>query len=224
MSTKNYMFKSDLVNLIQEQTGLSENFSILEANRILKEQSFAEKSLASRIYDFAGSSIYSGLVQNFAEEILEYLGIPRDKLLGRVIANFIENLTFEQIRGYTSGWEDGGCEAFMKSLVDVVFESFGEYIIDRVIKGISSGSTRKEIGIPEKGPVGGLISAVEIDENIENIKKVVGAIIREKLFDVIFTQERRQEFVEFLCDRISELEFNLDSIASMVGFGDDDEE
>ena len=224
MSKNNYMFKSDLVELIQEQTGLERKYAILEANRILmlSEDSFADKSLGSRIFDFAGSSIYSGLIQNFTEQILDYMGIKRSTPLGRVIANFIENLTFDQVKAYTSGWEEGQCEAFMKSLVDVVFESFSEYLIDLVISKLKSGD---EFGIPQEGPVSALLSDFgEKFGDIGNLTKAISSIIREKIFDVLFPQESRQELVAFLCDEFSELEFSLDNITSMIGFGDDEDE
>lgn len=222
MSTKSYIFKSDLVSLIQEQTGIQKEYALIEANRILNEVDFSEKSLGSRIFDFAGSSIYSGLIQNFTEQILDYMGIKRTTPIGRVIANFIENLTFDQIKGYASGWEDGQCEAFMKSLVDVVSESFVEYVIDAVMSKLQQGDG---FGIPTEGPVSALVSDFgEKFGDIGNLTKAISSIVREKIFDVLFPQETRLEVVQFLCDEFSELDFNLDNITSMIGFGDDEDE
>ena len=224
MTNKNYIFKSDLVLLIQKQTGLNQRQALHEANRIILK----EESLADKIYNFAGSSIYSGLVQNFTEQILEYLGIERNTLLGKAIANFIENLRYEQIKNALNSWDEGGCEAWMKSLVDTVSETLVEYIGAKVLtslkdKGIIS---REKIGIPDSGPVKELLG----DLDINSLIPAITSIEREKLFDVIFPAETREETVAFLCDKLSELEFNFslegltDTLTGMSPFGNEEEE
>jgi hypothetical protein len=222
MSKKSYIFKGDLVKLIQEQTGLSAKASKIEACRIILEQ----ESLANQIFGFAGGAVYSGLIQNFVEIILDEVNIPRKSVLGRVIANFIENLTFDQIKGYTSGWNDGGCEALMKSIVDVGSESVGEYIIDLIIEKFTmsgAGSLRSEIGIPETGIAAEpLANLFQLDKG--SLKDVIAGVIREKIFDIIFTPENRQDIVESICDALSDLDFNLDNISNMIGFGGEEKE
>ena len=221
MNKKNYVFKSDLVKLIQEQTGLSRSDSLVEANRIILK----EESLVNKVFDFAGSAVYSGVIQNFVEQILDEVGIPSNSVLGRVISNFIENLRYDQIQGYLSGWEEGQCEAFMKSLVDVAAESILEYIIDEIFKRMGSddaGNIISNIGIPTEGPAANLMGEFGLD--MANMEKLIGGIIREKLFDVLFTPEHRQEIVVGICDAMSELDFSLEGISKMAGFGGDAEE
>lgn len=220
MNKKSYVFKSDLVKLIQEQTGLSRSASLVEADKIILK----EESLANRMFGFAGSAVYSGVIQNFVEQILDNMGIPRNSVLGRVISNFIENLRYDQIQGYLSGWEEGQCEAFMKSLVDVASESILEYVIDEIFKRMGSddaGNIISNIGIPTEGPAANLMGEFGLD--MENMEKLIGGIVREKLFDVLFTPEHRKEIVEGICDAMSELDFSLEGISKMAGFGGDAE-
>jgi len=217
MGKKSYVFKSDLVNLIQEQTGLSRRASVRKADIIL----LREESLANQVFGFAGGAIYSGVIQNFVEQILDAVGIPSDKLLGRIIANFIENLSFEQIQGYLSEWDEGACESFMKSLVDVMVESLAEYLIDELFEKFSAETVGEEIGIPEEGPVADMIGELGFEfDDMDNIKNIVGGIVREKIFDTIFTQEKRQDIVNGICDAMSNLDFNLEGLKKAVGMGE----
>ena len=117
----------------------------------------------------------------------------------------------------------------MKSLVDVVAESFAEAMIDKILDGVRA-TGEEELGVPDEGPFKDMIDAFlggdseEGGLEFDNIKDAISSIIREKVFDVIFPQEERMEFVEFLCDELSNLEFNLSNISSSFGFGGDEEE
>lgn len=216
MNKKNYIFKSDLIKLIQKQTGINRRQALFEANRIILK----EESLGDKIFNFAGSSIYSGLIQNFTEQILDHLGIPSKSILGRIIANFIENLRYDQIQRFLSSWDEGGCEAWMKSLVDTVSETLMETLIDKILDKIDVNNITKDLGVPDEGPLSNLFGDINIQEYIPAIK----SIIREKIFDVIFTPETREQTVAFLCDKLSELDFNMSSLSGLNPFSSKDEE
>ena len=54
-----------------------------------------------------------------------------------------------------------------------------------------------------------------------NIKNIVGGIVREKIFDTIFTQEKRQDIVNGICDALSNLDFSLEGLKKAAGMGEE---
>jgi len=216
MKNDNYIFKSDLIMLIHEQTGLTKKQSLVEANRIISEESFSEKSLANRIFDFAGSAVYSGAAQYFIEEILEYLKIPPKSIIGLAISNFIENLRLDQLKDYAENWEDGRCEALMKSLIDTVSESVVEYAINELMQKFNDSDMGSKIGIAKDSPIKDIFGGYDFD----SVVKLTTSIVREKLFDTIFTQEQRVELSQLMCDKLSELDLS----GMLNPFGSDEEE
>jgi len=231
---KQKVFKSDLVNLISNQTGLSLYESHQAANKFLLEAE--SKSLADMIYGQIANPVIDAAKQRVATAILSQIGLDPNKILGRIIINSIEEMDFLQIKKYFDQWEEGACEAWLDVILNGVVEAIAEYFIDKMVgyfKQSIAPTAKSELGISDKfmdniqGVLGG-----EEGIDAEALLTMVTSVIREKIFDVIFTEEIRQKTVETLCDAMSNMGDNLNISSTLSGitdsvsgiFSDDEEE
>ena len=128
LTTKNLIFE------IKRETGLNTYESALLLDRML----INEASPISSLYSFAGNAMWDTVKSMLADRIIEALGYGQYKqgLIASLVRNWVESVEWTQIKRYFGAWDEGGCELWIKSLLDTLVEGIAEYILNNIINFI----------------------------------------------------------------------------------------
>lgn len=242
MRRKLNMTTRDLIYEIKHETGLSSYESAL----VLESMILNEESPISSLYSSMGDAMWDTVKTMLAERIIEALGYGHKKgtFVHTAVINWVESIEFTQIQAYFNDWDDGGCEMWINSLLDTLVETLAELVINRIIETVKE---QIDAGDTPKGDKSGSesfgIDTVAVNAafekftggiTIDNIKSLVGNLAREKIFNVIFTEEKRNEVTAAICDAMSDFSLSnfassgisgiTSSIGSMFGMGNDEGE
>ena len=158
-----------------------------------------------------------------ADQLIEALGYGAHKkgLIASLVRNWVESIEWTQIKRYFGAWDEGGCELWVKSLLDTIVEGVAEYILNKVISSLKSEIDKGEI--PKGGESGGTLGidmsgvSTAFSEflgglTVQNVKSIMGNYVREQVFDQLFPEELRDDVVAKICDAMSD--FSISDIGT----------
>jgi hypothetical protein len=242
MKRKIHLSTSELINEIKYNTGLNTYESAL----VLESMLINEESPVSMLYGKMGGAMWDTVKNLLAERIIEALGYGHTKgtFVHTAVINWVESIEFSQVQMYFNSWNEGGCEMWMRSLVDTLSETLAEMVVisvhEKIKQQIDASEPHKidheesasSLGI-DSSKISKAFSEFTGGISIDNLKSLVGTLAREKIFDVIFPDEKRDEVTAAICDAMSEFsltDFTSSSMSgitsglgSMFGFGEDEE-
>ena len=209
----------ELISEVKKGTGLN----TYEAAVLIEQMIISEASPISSLYSFAGNAMWDTVKSMLADQLIEALGYGAHKkgLIASLVRNWVESIEWTQIKRYFGAWDEGGCELWVKSLLDTIVEGVAEYILNKVISSLKSEIDKGEI--PKGGESGGTLGidmsgvSTAFSEflgglTVQNVKSIMGNYVREQVFDQLFPEELRDDVVAKICDAMSD--FSISDIGT----------
>lgn len=201
----------EIIREVKKETGLN----TYESAVLIDQMIISEASPISSLYSFAGNAMWDTVKSMLADRMIEALGYGSHSkgLIASLVRNWVESIEWTQIKRYFGAWDEGGCELWVKSLLDTVVEGVAEYIINNVISSLKSEIDKGEI--PQGGELEGTLGIDMSGVNaafseflggltVQNVKSIMGNYVREQVFEQIFPEELRDLIVAKICDAMAD--------------------